>query len=591
MVQAYRTDNPWSGVAQGYGLGNALRDDVTRSRAGAAIAGGDISGGANALLANGNIESGLRVQDYGQRQQASAVAAKNAAEQEGLKFTADVAGRLAEVHRSSKDVNTTLAQFDAIAPQLAKYDTPDEIATLRQQIAADPDNTLLMLGAGAAKKAGLEVRNVGDEVLVIDPSDGRVVNRYRGARTINVGEGDALYELPGDGAGSVPAPQAEDAGAAVPSPAAAPASASDVEAVWQAAIQQESGGRAGILGPQTDYGRAEGLTQMLPATAEAMARKLGVAWNPALMRENSPKARAYQEKLGRAYFEEGLEKYGNVEDALRYYHGGPNQQLWGPKTEKHVQAVMSRVQPYEVAANGPTPPPPSGGARLIVSRPKREEGPEWTADGKGLLINKNGDRKADPAFAGSPEAGKVTEAERTAGFLSSRLADSLTNLTDINGRSPDAGQPGILETAAERAPWVGGQGAANLVRDADRQQVIANQLDILDAALTLGTGAAYTREQLENYRATYFPVLTDKPETVTAKRQKLVSLLSAAKIKAGRSAPPQLDVAIEAAKKQFGMGAPAGQGGVREVSTPAEAQALPPGTKFRTPDGQIRVRK
>lgn len=35
---------------------------------------------------------------------------------------------------------------------------------------------------------------------------------------------------------------------------------------------------------------------------------------------------------------------------------------------------------------------------------------------------------------------------------------------------------------------------------------------------------------------------------------------------------------------------PAG-GNIRTVNTPQEAAALPPGTKFRTPDGQVRVRK
>lgn len=180
---------------------------------------------------------------------------------------------------------------------------------------------------------------------------------------------------------------------------------------------------------------------------------------------------------------------------------------------------------------------------------------EWTPDGKGLLINRNGDRKPDPAFAGTPEAGKVTEGERTAGFLASRLADSLSNLTDISGRTPGAAKPGIVEAAANA--MTGGKGA-NIVLDADRQQVVANQLDVLDAALTLGTGAAYTREQLENYRDTYFPKFTDKPETVTAKRKKLLSLLEAAKIKAGRSAPPALDTAIKAARVQLGRaGSPA----------------------------------
>lgn len=146
---------------------------------------------------------------------------------------------------------------------------------------------------------------------------------------------------------------------------------------------------------------------------------------------------------------------------------------------------------------------------------------------------------------------KSTEAERTAGFLASRLADSLSNLTSISSTSPSAGKPGLTETVA----GVFGAEAANASRGAERQQVVANQLDILDAALTLGTGAAYTPDQLRNYRDTYFPKLTDKPETVTAKGQKLLALLRAAKIKAGNAAPPALDAAIRGAEQRFAGGA------------------------------------
>ncbi len=55
--------------------------------------------------------------------------------------------------------------------------------------------------------------------------------------------------------------------------------------------------------------------------------------------------------------------------------------------------------------------------------------------------------------------------------------------------------------------------------------------------MTLGTGAAYTREQLDNYRKSYFPQLNDKPGTIKDKQQRLKSLLDSAMIKSGRAAP------------------------------------------------------
>jgi hypothetical protein len=121
------------------------------------------------------------------------------------------------------------------------------------------------------------------------------------------------------------------------------AGGSPVAQAMPALIAQESGGRAGVLGPQTPYGRAEGMTQMLPATAREMATKLGVPWRPELMRASSPEGAAYQQQLGQAYLEQGLAETGNMEDAFRYYHGGPNRQMWGPKTNAYAQQVSARM--------------------------------------------------------------------------------------------------------------------------------------------------------------------------------------------------------------------------------------------------------
>jgi soluble lytic murein transglycosylase-like protein len=110
-----------------------------------------------------------------------------------------------------------------------------------------------------------------------------------------------------------------------------------------AVIGVESGGRPGVLGPQTPYGRAQGLSQMLPATAQQMASKLGVPWRPDLMTGTSRDAAAYQRALGQAYLEEGIAATGSVADGLKYYHGGPNRRMWGPKTRRYADTVLSRL--------------------------------------------------------------------------------------------------------------------------------------------------------------------------------------------------------------------------------------------------------
>ena len=152
----------------------------------------------------------------------------------------------------------------------------------------------------------------------------------------------------------------------------------------------------------------------------------------------------------------------------------------------------------------------------------------------------------------SEKAGdKLTEGERTAGFLSTRLNNSLNQLKTVTGEKPSAASPNIKAEAVRfftRSDYL-----KNLTNPEARQQVEAAQYDILDSALTLGTGAAYTREQLESYRQSYFPQLGDKPKTVEDKAKRLEGLLDAAYQKAGRAAPKE-------AQPQSSMTMPATQG-------------------------------
>lgn len=106
-----------------------------------------------------------------------------------------------------------------------------------------------------------------------------------------------------------------------------------------ALIQQESGGN----GNAVSSAGAMGSTQMLPGTAGEMAKKLGLAFRPDLLKGTSAQALKYQRALGEAYLREGLEKTGNLRDALHYYHGGPDRAQWGPKTRAYSTAILSRL--------------------------------------------------------------------------------------------------------------------------------------------------------------------------------------------------------------------------------------------------------
>lgn len=130
-----------------------------------------------------------------------------------------------------------------------------------------------------------------------------------------------------------------------------------------------------------------------------------------------------------------------------------------------------------------------------------------------------------------------TESERTAAFLTTRVANGISTLKEIG----DAGNPTLATEAIGMIPKVG-----NYAMPEGRQRAESAQLDVLDAALTLGTGAAYTAEQLQAYRKSYFPQIGDSDGTIEDKRKRLRVLLEAAKVKAGGSASA-IDKALEAA--------------------------------------------
>ena len=132
--------------------------------------------------------------------------------------------------------------------------------------------------------------------------------------------------------------------------------------------------------------------------------------------------------------------------------------------------------------------------------------------------------------------------ERKAGFLTNRIQGSLNQIYEVLGRKPEAATPSLLPTLISTV--TGSDYLSSLAKDSDRQQIEAAQLDILDAALTIGTGAAYTREQLESYRKAYFPQLEDKdkPEIIKSKQARLQNLLDSAFVVAGRAAPPKLNL-------------------------------------------------
>jgi hypothetical protein len=138
-----------------------------------------------------------------------------------------------------------------------------------------------------------------------------------------------------------------------------------------------------------------------------------------------------------------------------------------------------------------------------------------------------------------------SEGERKSAVLTTILDANIAQLQAAVGKEPSAVKPNVASSVVKAI--TGSEYLAKELTPDQRQIVEATQLDILDAALTLRTGAAYTREQLLAYRESYFPQLGDKEEQVKAKQQRLATLLDAAYVASGRAAPERAK-AVDGAK-------------------------------------------
>lgn len=151
--------------------------------------------------------------------------------------------------------------------------------------------------------------------------------------------------------------------------------------------------------------------------------------------------------------------------------------------------------------------------------------------------------KEKMASAGAMKLNLPSGEERKAGFLTNRIAFNLAQIADITKKNAPAASPEALPTIVRYL--TGSDYLSTKLTSSDRKRIENAQLDILDAALTMGTGAAYTKEQLESYRQSYFPQLGEDEAAVKDKQKRLNNLLQSAYITSGRAAPPEITRPVE----------------------------------------------
>jgi len=157
------------------------------------------------------------------------------------------------------------------------------------------------------------------------------------------------------------------------------------------------------------------------------------------------------------------------------------------------------------------------------------------------------------------QGAKPTEGEKKTATLAGRLEQSLTDLQKIEKENPKALSPEVTPSLLQSGllSYIpGAEMLAGKISSSDRLRAEAAQLDALDAALTLGTGAAYTREQLRGYSKAYFPQIGDTPDVIAEKNARFANIVRLARSQAGAAyVPPAQDSSLTAndVRKNYGL--------------------------------------
>lgn len=217
--------------------------------------------------------------------------------------------------------------------------------------------------------------------------------------------------------------------------------------------------------------------------------------------------------------------------------GAQNVQIAGDVPEQVRQAIMADPQAWE------------NGDSIDIRQPQRPLMPykdpaiaqrhaaqDARADASLDLARRSAER-ADRALELQQQSARnrpTTEDQNKSAGYALRMERALESIAGSAEKNPGANQPGFGTALIDMLP----EAAGNYLKSDERQNIEAAQLDALDAALTLNTGAAYTREQLYGLRKSYFPQPGDSESTIKAKEDRLKGLIDTARLRA-RGAYPQ----------------------------------------------------
>ncbi len=189
------------------------------------------------------------------------------------------------------------------------------------------------------------------------------------------------------------------------------------------------------------------------------------------------------------------------------------------------------AQPTASAQPQPQPLPSTPAAPGIIRGPERQIRPieqeRLRNEEARIGIAQEGQARQDRAEA------RGAIGEQQSFVLATRIGGGIDDLNEIYRQLPQANGAPSLGEAALYNTFGPNSIITRGITDDGRKLVEDVQMDILDALLTLGTGAAYNAEQLEGQRAAYFPQFGDDETAIDIKRRRLGRLFEAAKRRAG----------------------------------------------------------
>ena len=194
------------------------------------------------------------------------------------------------------------------------------------------------------------------------------------------------------------------------------------------------------------------------------------------------------------------------------------------------------------------------GGIYVPPAPEKPEKPEKAPSG--FQFTEEGTLEFIPGGPADPEVkqdAKPTESQGKVFTLLSRIAGGAKDIQNTIAVDPEAQQAGLFETLSRNV--LGDGIVTRSLAGPERRTVTDAQVDILDGLLTLGTGAAYNREQLIGQTLAYFPQYGDTEQEIEIKNQRLNRAIEAARVQAGPLAE-EFDKVIKPLFQQAAAAAP-----------------------------------